>query len=130
MTRLFSLVCASELLAGTAGAQVAEVADNARTVEVELSEGGEVVASPTLRVQIGRLAAVSVGNYSLRLRMDQGSAPDGTPAPYLIRSSLYRSEGGWTLVGSPTATVVQGEQARMRIAGQNGRDLSLAVLVR
>ena len=116
--------------ASAAAAQTTAPPDDARTVEFELREDGEVVAAPSLRMQVGRTTAVAVGAYSLRLRMDRGTAADGGPAPYLIRSSLYRSEGGWTLVASPSVTVVQGETARLRIAGQGGRDLSLAVLVR
>lgn len=116
--------------ASTAAAQTAAPQDDARTVDFELREDGEVVAAPSLRMQIGRTAAVAVGAYSLRLRMDRGTAAEGSPAPYLIRSSLYRSDGGWTLVASPSVTVVQGETTRLRIAGEGGRDLSLAVLVR
>ena len=122
------------VLAAAAGrpatAQIAQVADDARTVEVELREGDRVVAAPTLRVQVGRPAAVAVGPYSLRLRMDRGSAPDGSPAPYLIRSSLYRAEGGWALVAQPAGTVLEGELTRLSITGPDGRNLSLAVLVR
>ena len=122
------------LMAASAGAaataQTAAPLDEARTVDFELSEDGEVVAAPSLRMQPGRTAAVSVGAYSLRLRMDRGPAAEGAPAPYLIRSSIYRSEGGSTLVASPSVTVVQGETTRLRIAGNDGRDLSLAVLVR
>ena len=116
--------------ASAAAAQTSAPPDDARTVEIELREDGEVVAAPSLRMQVGRTTAVAVGAYSLRLRMDRGTAADGGPAPYLIRSSLYRSEGGWTLVASPSVTVVQGETTRLRIAGEGGRDLSLAVLVR
>ena len=131
MTRLASIFCAAALLAGTgAAAQIAEVGDNARTVEVELREGGEIVAAPTLRMQIGRPTAVDVGPYSLRLRMDRAAGPEGSPAPFLIRSSLYRAGSGWTLVASPAMTVVEGEPSRLRIAGHDGSDLSLAVLVR
>ena len=128
MRTLASLCMAAALVAGTAVAQTAQPQDNARTVEFELSEGGQVVAAPTLRVQFGRPAAVSVGNYSFRLRMDRGTAADGGAEPYLIRSSVYRNDGG--LLGSPAVTVVQGEQARMRFAGNDGSQLSLAVLVR
>ena len=129
MLRFFSLCGAAALLAAGQGlAQTATVADSARTVEFELSEGGQVVAAPTLRVTIGRMAAVSVGNYSFRLRMDRATTAEGGNAPYVIRSSVYRNDGG--LLGSPAVTVVQGEQARMRFAGSDGSQLSLAVLVR
>ena len=131
MKLFFTLLCAAALTAGAddAFAQAAEVADNARTVELELSEGGEVVAAPTLQMRVGRPTAVAVGDYSFRVRMERAAAPEGAPAPYVIRSSLYRSDSG-SLVASPAVTVMQGEQARLRFAGQDGRDLSLAVLVR
>ena len=131
MKRFGTFLFAAILVAGSgAAAQIAQVEDNSRTIEVELSEGGEIVAAPTLRVQIGRPAAVAVGNYSLRLRMDRGTAVEGGPTPFLIRSSLYRAEGGWALVASPAVTVVAGEQTRLSIGGRPGPDLSLALLVR
>ena len=130
MTRLASIILGMLLGGSAAFAQTADGEDNSRTVEFELREGGQIVAAPTLRVQIGRPAAVAVGRYSLRLRMDRATSPDGAPAPWLIRSSLYRSDGGSTLVASPSITVVEGETARLRIAGRDGSDLSLAVLVR
>ena len=66
----------------------------------------------------------------MRLRMERGASAGNGPAPYVIRSSLYRSDSGWTLVASPAVTVMAGEQTRMRFAGSDGSDLSLAVLVR
>src|SRR5688572_2979573 len=126
MRTLVSLCAAAAMMAGPAFAQTA-APDNSRTLEVELSEGGQVVAAPTLRVQVGRSTAVSVGNYSFRLRMDRATAGDET-APYLIRSSVYRNDGG--LLASPAITVVQGEQARMRFTGNDGSQLSLAVMMR
>jgi len=119
------LLGAAALLAAAATARAAPE-DSARTVEVELHEDGQLVATPSVRVQIGRPAAVTMGGYSLRFRMDQAVAE----GPYVIRSSLYRSEGGWTRVAAPTLTVEQGEQARARFAGNDGSDMSLAVLVR
>ena len=127
MRTLVSLCAAAAMMAGPAFAQTAAAPDNSRTLEVELSEGGQVVAAPTLRVQVGRSTAVSVGNYSFRLRMDRATAGDET-APYLIRSSVYRNDGG--LLASPAITVVQGEQARMRFTGSDGSQLSLAVMMR
>jgi len=100
-----------------------------RTVDFELREGGRLVAAPSVTVRMGRPAAISVGTYSLRLRVTRGSAAQG-PAPYLVRSSLYRSEGGWALIASPAVTVLAGEQAHLSFTGEDGSDLSLAVLVR
>lgn len=131
MRRSVTILCLVGMATIGAGfAQTATAQDNARTVEFELREGGELVASPTVRMQVGRPAAISAGSYSLRLRMERGAAEGDAPAPYVIRSSLYRSDSGWTLVASPAVTVVAGEQARMRFAGSDGSDLSLAVLVR
>jgi hypothetical protein len=78
-----------------------------------------------VRVQLGRPAAVSAGDYSLRLRMDRA---DGA-GPYVIRSQLYRSAGGWTLVASPAVTVSEGEPARLRFSDADGRAMSLAVVI-
>ncbi|MGZ8311463.1 MAG: hypothetical protein ACXWUP_03040 [Allosphingosinicella sp.] len=122
---------AAALLAGhMAVAQTAPTADPGRTVEFELREGNLLVAKPTLRVQLGRPAAIAAGDYSLRLRMDRAAATDGSgPGPYVIRSQLYRS-AGWTLVATPAVTVAEGEQTRMHFSDSDGRDMSLAVMVR
>ena len=130
MRTLFWLGAAALAAAGGAGlAQTTEAPDTSRTVQLELREGGQIVAAPTLRMQIGRSTAVASGNYSFRVRMERAAAPDGANAPYVVRSSLYRSDSG-ALVGTPAVTVLQGEQGRLRFAGSDGRDLSLAVLVR
>ena len=126
--RRWSGVAAAMLAGGAALAQTAEPQDN-RTVDLELREGGQLVAAPTLQMRVGRPTAVAVGNYSFRVRMERAIAPDGATAPYVIRSSLYRADSG-SLVASPAVTVVPGEQARTRFAGSDGRDLSLAVMVR
>ena len=127
----FVSLCGAAILSAGAPllAQTAEVQDTARTVELELSEGGQVVAAPTLQMRVGRPTAVAVGNYSFRVRMERATAAGGAPAPYVIRSSLYRSDSG-SLVASPAVTVMQGEPARLRFAGSDGSQLSLAVLVR
>jgi hypothetical protein len=127
--RIWLLAAAALAANGAAPAQNVDGAEASRTVSLELSEGGEVVAAPTLQMRIGRSTAVAAGDYSFRVRMERGATADGMPAPYLIRSTLYRSDSG-TLVASPAVTVVAGEQARLRFSGQDGRALSLAVLVR
>ena len=127
----FVSACGTAILFASAPllAQSVEVQDSSRTVELELSEGGEVVAAPTLQMRIGRPTAVAVGNYSFRVRMERATAAEGMPAPYVIRSSLYRSDSG-SLVASPAVTVVQGEQTRLRFTGNDGSQLSLAVMMR
>ncbi|WP_129791884.1 hypothetical protein [Sphingosinicella sp. CPCC 101087] len=126
MRRLASSFLATLILAaGPLAAQPAP--EPARTIAFELREGGRLVAAPSITVQMGRPAAVSVGEYSLRLRVTRATAGQG---PYLVRSSLYRSDSGWTLVATPAVTVPEGEQAHLRFAGTDGSDLSLAVRVR
>lgn len=124
MMRSVPILCLAAMIAG--GSAVAQTApQTSRTVELELREGGELVAAPTVQMQVGRPAAISAGAYSLRLRMERGAAEG-----YVIRSSVYRSDSGWSLVGSPAVSVTEGEQTRMRFAGNDGGDFSLAVLVR
>ena len=129
MRRLAPFVLAAAAFAGAAVQAQPAPTEPARTVDFELREEGRLVAAPSVTVEIGRPAAISVGTYSLRLRVTRGTSAEG-PAPFLVRSSLYRSEGGWTLVASPALTVIEGEQARMSLVGEDGRDISLAVLVR
>ena len=97
-----------------------------RTLQLELRDGDTVVAVPAVRVELGRPAAVSVGDYSLRLRMMR--AGDG--APYVIRSSLYRAQGGWALVASPVLSVAEGGRAQASFSAGDGTELTLAVSVR
>ena len=128
MKPLASLLCAAAAAAAmtAAAAQTPSPGASDRMLEVELREGGEIVAAPTIRIRAGRPAAVSVGAYSLRFRIDQAAGA----GPYVIRSSLYRSEGGWTRIAAPVLTVAEGEQASARFAGGDGSTFSLAVLVR
>jgi hypothetical protein len=128
MRRLHSLCLAAALCAGT-GLSAQPAPEAARTFDFELREDGRLVAAPSVTVQIGRPAAISAGAYALRMRVTRGTAAEG-PAPYLIRSSLYRSDGGGTLVASPALTVIPGQPAQIAFATRDGSDLSLAVVVR
>ena len=128
MRPLWSLCGAVLLATGPAVAQVAPPEESGHMLEFELTEGRQVVATPSVRVQVGRPAAIAAGGYSMRLRMDRAAAP-GAGGAYVIRSQLYRSEG-WTLVATPAVTVNEGEQARLRFTGSDGSDMTLAVLVR
>lgn len=131
MKALAPFFCAAALAAaGAAAAQTADPRGADRMLEIELREDGQLVATPSVRIQAGRPAAVSVGPYSLRFRVDRAAPGAGGPAPWVIRSSLYRAEGGWTRLASPVLTVAEGEQASADFAGSDGSDMSLAVLVR
>jgi hypothetical protein len=111
-------------------AQSAAPAEAPATMEIELREGDQLVGAPTLRLQVDRPTAVSVGSYSLRIRVARAPAAADGAAPYVIRSSLYRSDSGWALVASPVLTVAQGGQARLDFAGNDGSALSMAVTLR
>ena len=111
-------------LTGSAAAQTPPVEAPTRIIAFELREGDTLVAAPTVRVELGRPTALAVGGYSLRLRMER------TAPGYVIRSSLYRADGGWRLVASPTLTVAEGRQAHTRFAAGDGSELSLAASVR
>ena len=128
MRRLHSLLLAASLCAGT-GLSAQPAAETARTFDFELREGGRLVAAPSVTVQIGRPAAISAGAYSLRLRITRGAAAEGA-APYLVRSNLYRSDGGGALVASPALTVRPGQPAQLDFLTRDGSDLSLAVAMR
>jgi hypothetical protein len=125
---LFSTLAA--LPAAAALAQTGAPTEAPATVEIELREGDQLVGAPTLRLQVDRPAAVSVGSYSLRIRVARAPAAADGASPYVIRSSLYRSDSGWALVASPVLTVAQGGQARLDFAGSDGRALSMAVTLR
>ena len=131
MPRLGTLLCGIALFAGgAAAAQVGGAPAATRTIEVELREEGRLVGTPSVRVQVGRSTALAVGDYAMRLRMDRAIASGDGPAPFVVRSSVYRADGGWARVALPAVIVVEGEQAQLDFAGSDGRDLSLAVLVR
>lgn len=136
--RLAASILGLAALAG-AGMAVAEkpvpapVDSPVRTVDLELRENGRLVGAPTLTVQLGRPTAVAVGGlYSMRLRLDAEPDTDGDGiAPLVVRSSLFRpGDANWARVTAPAMTVVEGMPARIRMAGADGSNLSLAVLVR
>ena len=118
--------------AGMAAAQ-SSASGPARTVDLELRENGRLIGAPTLTVQLGRPTAVAVGGvYSMRLRLDAEPDTDGDGiAPLVVRSSLFRpGDSNWARVTAPAMTVVEGMPARIRLAGADGSNLSLGVLVR
>lgn len=127
MTKFASLLCLAALVPGAAAAQTLASAPASRTVQIELRQGNQLIGSPSVTLQVGRTTAVSVdGSYSLRLRLE-AAAPEG----YVVRSTLYRpSVADWAPVAAPPANVTEGEPVQLRFAGNDGRPLSLAVLVR
>ena len=128
--RLVSLALAA-VLPGAALAQVGDApAEAPRTLEYALHEDGRLVGAPTIRLEVGRTAALSVsGAYSLRVRIDRAEGA-GTPA-YLVRSSLYRpAEPRWALVAQPSLTVREGEPAALDFATVDGNRLSIGVTIR
>jgi len=102
-----------------------ETATETRTIAVELREGERLVATPSLTVQLGRPASLSIEDFGLSLVVDRSG--DG----YFLSSGLYRSAGnGWTLLGHPSLTVAEGTPARLSFTGADGRTLTMAVEIR
>lgn len=130
MKRLAFLFSTLAALPAAAIGQAAAPAEASATMEIELREGDQLVGAPTLRLQVDRPTAVSVGSYSLRIRVARAPAAADGATPYVIRSSVYRSDSGWTLVASPVLTVAEGGQARLDFAGTDGSELSMAVTLR
>ena len=129
--RLISLALAA-VLPSAALAQTGDVpAEASRTLEYALHEDGRLVGAPTIRLEVGRTAALSVsGAYSLRVRIDRAEGAGGAPA-YLVRSSLYRpAEPRWALVAQPSLTVREGEPAALDFATLDGNRLSIGVTIR
>lgn len=126
MKTLAAFACIASLASGAAFAQAVDESAS-RTIEMEFREGGQLIGSPSVTVQLGRTAAVSVaGHYSLRLKLVETEAD-----AYLVRSTLYRpSASDWTPVAAPAVTVAEGESAQLSFAAADGSQLSLALLVR
>lgn len=117
--------------AGAAIAQSAAPETAPRTVELELREDGRLIGAPTLSMAVGRPTAVTVGGaYSMRLRLDAEPDTDGDGiADLVLRSTLFRP-GDNARVTAPAMTLIEGMPARVRLAGVDGANLQLGVLVR
>ena len=112
-------------IASSAPAPAPETASETRTIAFELREGERLVATPSLTVQLGRPAALSIREFGLSLVVDR------VGDTYFISSGLYRSSGnGWTLLGHPSLTVTQDAPARLSFTGADGSALSMAVEIR
>jgi hypothetical protein len=129
MGRIIAFACFAATACGAAVAQPpAGPAEQPRTVQLELRQGGRLLGTPSVTLVPGRSAALSVGGvYALRLRLDR--AANAASAAYLVRSTLYRADGGGAPVATPAVTLAQGEQARLRIAAGDGAPILFAVLV-
>lgn len=113
------------LLALPAAAQGMIAAAENRNVVVEVREEGRLVATSSVRLQLGRPAAIAMnGPFAMRLRID---AQD---AGYTVRPHLTASgPGGWTALRSPSLTVAQGQQGRVTVERPGGPPLEIAVSV-
>jgi hypothetical protein len=96
----------------------------ARNVAVEVREDGRVVATSTVRLQLGRPAAISMnGPYSMRLRVD---AAEG--AGYTVRPNLQANgPQGWTPLRAQALTVAPGQRGTTLVERPSGSPLELAV---
>jgi hypothetical protein len=122
------ILCGAALLplvGGTASAQGVTPAA-AREVAVELRENGKVVATSHVRLQLGRLAAISMrGPYAMRLRVDEVGE-----AGYTVRPTLSASgPDGWTPLRAPALIVPQGQRGRARVERDAGAPLEIYVSV-
>lgn len=109
------------------GTSDTKVAADFRTVQVEIREGNRLVAQPTLKVQLGAPAAITVSGdqgYKLTVTVEQGQPG----SPYLVKSHYHKPHAGsWKLVASPSLTVGEGQQAKLSLSRRT--DLSFSVRV-
>ena len=103
----------------------AEAGAETRTLAFELREGEQVVATPSLTVELGRPASVAMRGFGLSFVVDRAGEH------YFLSSGLYRmSARGWTLVAHPSLTVDEGAPARVSFTAGDGSALSMAVEIR
>jgi len=126
--RTASFIAAALLAALPAAAQAQGVnaAAGARQVSVEVREAGKLVAASSVRLQLGRPAAISMdGPFAMRLRVD---AQEG--AGYTVRPNLTANgPSGWTRLDAPTMSVTPGQQGKARVERPSGPPLEIAVSV-
>lgn len=126
--RMASIIAASLLAAmpATAGAQGVNAAAGARQVSVEVREGGKLVAASSVRLQLGRPAAVSMdGPYAMRLRVDADAASGYTVRPNLSADG----PAGWIQLRTPALSVVPGQPGKGLVERAGGPPLEIAVSV-
>lgn len=109
-----------------AQAQAVNAAAGARQVSVEVREAGKLVAASSVRLQLGRPAAISLnGPYAMRLRVDADAS-----SGYTVRPSLTANgPGGWTPLRSPSLTVSAGQPGKATVERPSGPPLEIAVSV-
>ena len=109
-----------------APAQGVNAAAGARQVSVEVREAGKLVAASSVRLQLGRPAAISLdGHYAMRLRVDAD-----TGSGYTVRPSLTANgPGGWTPLRAPPLTVSGGQPGKAMVERPSGPPLEIAVSV-
>jgi hypothetical protein len=109
-----------------AQAQAVNAAAGARQVSVEVREAGKLVAASSVRLQLGRPAAISLdGPYAMRLRVDADAG-----SGYTVRPSLTANgPGGWTPLRSPPLTVPAGQPGKAMVERPSGPPLEIAVSV-
>jgi hypothetical protein len=101
-------------------------AAGARQVSVEVREAGKLVAASSVRLQLGRPAAISLdGPYAMRLRVDADAG-----SGYTVRPSLTANgPSGWTPLRSPSLTVSGGQPGKAMVERPSGPPLEIAVSV-
>lgn len=107
-----------------AGQGVTAAAD-ARQVSVEVREAGRVVAASSVKLQLGRPAAISMeGPYAMRLRVD--AAETG----YTIRPNLTANgPSGWTPLRTPSFSVSAGQSGKALVERPSGPPIELAIKI-
>jgi hypothetical protein len=126
--RTATIIGASLLAAFATSAQAQGVAAaaGARQVSVEVREAGKLVAASSVRLQLGRPAAISLeGPFAMRLRIDADEA-----SGYTVRPSLTANgPAGWTPLRSPALTVTAGQPGKALVERPSGPPLEIAVSV-
>ena len=122
----FAAALLAALPAAAASGQGVTTAAGARQVSVEVREAGRVVAASSVRLQLGRPAAISMdGPYAMRLRVD---AQEG--AGYTVRPNLTANgPSGWTRLEAPSFSVNAGQPGKALVERPSGPPLEIAVSV-
>jgi hypothetical protein len=125
-------VLAAALLAALPAAAGAEetngvnAAAAVRQVSVEVREGGKLVGASSVRLQLGRPAAISMdGPFAMRLRIDAAEGAGFTVRPALTANG----PDGWTPLRTPALTVTPGHPGKALVDRASGPPLEIAISV-